>query len=113
MSRREPRGEPYALCTTPTVRHALTRRLPEWAAVAAYDFITQRLVRQPHRVGQRLLPPIADLYLVRHGTYQVIYRIDETTHTVIVLDVDHRVCADSAICSAHGTAGVHRAPTGG
>ncbi|HEX7746009.1 MAG TPA: type II toxin-antitoxin system RelE/ParE family toxin [Micromonosporaceae bacterium] len=83
-------GEPYALRTTPTVRRALAERLPEAVAVAAYEFMTGPLVREPYRVGKRLLPPLADRYSARRGTYRVIYRIDDEAHTVTVVDVDHR-----------------------
>jgi mRNA-degrading endonuclease RelE of RelBE toxin-antitoxin system len=82
--------EPYALRTTPTVRRSLAERLPEAVAVAAYEFMTGPLVRQPHRVGKRLLPPLADRFSARRGTYRIIYRIDDATRTVTVVDVDHR-----------------------
>jgi mRNA interferase RelE/StbE len=83
-------AEPYELRTTPTVRRALAERLPEAVAVAAYEFMVGPLVRQPYRVGKRLLPPLADRFSVRRGTYRIIYRIDDATRTVTVVDVDHR-----------------------
>ncbi|HKT03452.1 MAG TPA: type II toxin-antitoxin system RelE/ParE family toxin [Rugosimonospora sp.] len=82
--------EPYKLRTTPTVRRALAERLPEAVAVAAYEFMTGPLIREPYRVGKRLLPPLADRFIARRGTYRVIYRIDDATRTVTVVDVDHR-----------------------
>ncbi len=39
--------EPYSLRTTPTARRSLGERLPEAVAVAAYEFITGPLVREP------------------------------------------------------------------
>jgi mRNA interferase RelE/StbE len=82
--------EPYELRTTPTVRRALGEILPEAVAAAAYEFITGPLVRQPHRIGKRLLPPMDDRFSARRGTYRVIYRIDDKTRVVTVVDVAHR-----------------------
>jgi mRNA interferase RelE/StbE len=82
--------EPYKLRTTPTVRRALGERLPEAVAAAAYEFMTGPLIQEPHRVGKRLLPPLSDRFSARRGTYRIIYRIDDTTRTVTVVDVDHR-----------------------
>jgi mRNA-degrading endonuclease RelE of RelBE toxin-antitoxin system len=83
-------AEPYELRTTPTVRRALAERLPEAVAAAAYEFMVGPLVRQPYRVGKRLLPPLADRFSARRGTYRIIYRIDDATRTVTVVDVNHR-----------------------
>ncbi len=80
----------YTLRTTPTVRRALTDRLPEAVAVAAYEFMTGPLIREPYRVGKQLLPPLQDRFSARRGTYRILYRIDEATRTVTVVDVDHR-----------------------
>jgi mRNA-degrading endonuclease RelE of RelBE toxin-antitoxin system len=84
--------EPYTLRTTPTVRRALSERLPEAvaAAAAAYEFITGPLLQQPHRVGKRLMPPLDDRFSARRGTYRIIYRIDDDANTITVVDVDHR-----------------------
>jgi mRNA-degrading endonuclease RelE of RelBE toxin-antitoxin system len=78
------------LRTTPTVRPALAETLPEPVAAAAFEFITGPLLRDPYRVGKRLLPPLRDRFSARRGTYRVIYRIDDTTLVVTVTDVDHR-----------------------
>ena len=89
MTEPDPDG-PYLLRTTPAVRRALTETLPEAVAVAAYEFITGPLITQPHRVGKRLLPPLDDRFSARRGTYRVIYRIDEKSRVVTVVDVGHR-----------------------
>jgi mRNA interferase RelE/StbE len=81
---------PYTLRTTPFVHRALGERLPEAAAAAAYEFMTGPLIREPYRVGKRLLPPFEDRYSARRGTYRIIYRIDDGERTVTVVDVDHR-----------------------
>ena len=80
----------YELRTTSTVRRALSESLPEAVAAAAYEFITGPLLREPYRVGKRLLPPLDDRFSARRGTYGIIYRIDDKNRIVTVVDVDHR-----------------------
>ena len=80
----------YELRTTSTVRRALSESLPEAVAAAAYEFITGPLLREPYRVGKRLLPPLDDRFSARRGTYRIIYRIDDKNRIVTVVDVDHR-----------------------
>lgn len=82
--------ERFALRVTPTVRRALAERLPESVAFAAFEFINGPLLDNPHRVGRRLLAPLDDRYSARRGSYRIIYRIDDKTRTVTVVDVDHR-----------------------
>ncbi len=66
------------------------RSLREAVAAAAYEFITGPLLEQRHRVGQELLPPLDDRLSARRGTYRVIYRIDDKTRVVTVVDIGHR-----------------------
>jgi mRNA-degrading endonuclease RelE of RelBE toxin-antitoxin system len=82
--------EPYELRTTPTVRRALGEKLPQAVAFAAYEFMKGPLRENPHRVGGRLAPPFGDRFSARMGTYRIIYRIDNKTRTVTVVDVEHR-----------------------
>lgn len=82
--------ERFSLRVTPAVRRALTERLPESVAFAAFDFINGPLLDNPHRVGRRLLAPLDDRYSARRGSYRIIYRIDDKGRTVTVVDVDHR-----------------------
>lgn len=86
----DPAAAPYALRTTPTVRRALAETLPEAVAAASYEFVAGPLLLQPHRVGKRLLPPLDDRFSARRGTYRVIYRIDDKTRVVTVVDIGHR-----------------------
>jgi mRNA interferase RelE/StbE len=81
---------PYELRTTSTVRRALSHRLPEAVAAAAYEFMTGPLLAGPYRVGKRLMPPLDDRFSARRGTYRIIYRVDEDNRVVTVVDVDHR-----------------------
>ncbi|MEZ5412642.1 MAG: type II toxin-antitoxin system RelE/ParE family toxin [Acidimicrobiales bacterium] len=51
------------------------------------------MLDNPHRVGKRLRPPLADRYSARRGTYRVLYRIDESQHEVTVVGVFARAGA--------------------
>ncbi len=86
----EPAEDPYELRTPSTVRRALSETLPEAVAAAAYEFITGPLLREPYRVGKRLLQPMHDRFSARRGTYRIIYRIDDKNRIVTVVDVDNR-----------------------
>jgi mRNA interferase RelE/StbE len=82
--------EPYTLRASPTVRRALAEILPEAVAAAAYEFMTGPLLREPYRVGKRLLPPLDDRLSARRGTYRIIYRVDDKARMVTVVDIGHR-----------------------
>ena len=84
--------EPYDLVVTPGVRRALAGSLPS-VAFAVHEFITGPLLASPRRLGKRLEAPYAGLWSSRRGAYRVIYDIDEESHTVRVLVVDHRADA--------------------
>ena len=86
----QPAEDPYELRTTSTVRRALDEAAPQAIAAAAYEFITGPLLREPYRVGKRLLPPMGDRFSARRGTYRIICRIDDKNRVVTVVDVDHR-----------------------
>ncbi|HEX8093837.1 type II toxin-antitoxin system RelE family toxin [Jatrophihabitans sp.] len=80
----------YRLVIAPTARRQLAEFLPEAVAIAAYDLVVGPLLDNPHRIGKRLHPPMADRHSARRGTYRVIYRIDDEQGTVTVLAVVHR-----------------------
>ncbi|MCA1671242.1 MAG: type II toxin-antitoxin system RelE/ParE family toxin [Actinobacteria bacterium] len=80
----------YTLLITPTARRQLAEHLPEAVAFAAHEFVVGPLLRNPHRIGKRLHPPLEDRHVARRGTYRVIYRIDDQHRTVTVVDVAHR-----------------------
>ncbi|HEX9065516.1 MAG TPA: type II toxin-antitoxin system RelE/ParE family toxin [Streptosporangiaceae bacterium] len=86
----ESEDDAFELRTTSSVRRALSEILPEAVATAAYEFITGPLLRDPHRIGKRLLPPMDDRFSARRGTYRVICRIDDKARIVTVVDVAHR-----------------------
>ena len=50
----------------------------------------QKLAVNPHRVGKPLFGPLAGCHGARRGTYRIVYRIDEDSRIVHVLDIDHR-----------------------
>ena len=54
------------------------------------EFCEPALAVNPHRIGKPLFGPLASCHGARHGTYRIVHRIDETTCTVHVLDIDHR-----------------------
>jgi mRNA-degrading endonuclease RelE of RelBE toxin-antitoxin system len=77
----------------PPARRAIARRLPESVAAAAIEFADAALARDPDRIGKPLFGPIAGCHGARLGTYRIIYRNDDETRTVHVLDVAHRADA--------------------
>jgi mRNA interferase RelE/StbE len=84
-----PRGE-YELVVTPPAARAIAEQLPEPVAAAVIEFLTQTLVREPHRVGRPLRRELAGVWSARRGTYRILYRVHDDTREVIVLRVEHR-----------------------
>jgi mRNA interferase RelE/StbE len=83
-------GQRYEVRFQPAARRAIVARLPESVAAAVIEFCDSALADNPHRVGKPLTGPLWGCHGARRGTYRVIYRIDEATRTVHVLDIDHR-----------------------
>ena len=83
-------ARPYDVRFQPAARRAISHRLPETVAAAVLEFCDAALAVNPHRVGKLLFGPLHGCHGARRGTYRVVYRIDENTHTVHVLDIDHR-----------------------
>ncbi|MFY1636671.1 type II toxin-antitoxin system RelE family toxin [Solwaraspora sp. WMMB335] len=80
----------YELVVTPPARRALAQTLPEPVAAAAIEFLTNTLMHNPHRVGKPLRFELVGVWAARRGTYCVLYRINENTHEVVVLRIEHR-----------------------
>ncbi|MBI3688087.1 MAG: type II toxin-antitoxin system RelE/ParE family toxin [Actinobacteria bacterium] len=78
----------------PATRRAVAKRLPQSVAAAVLEFCQNALAVNPHRVGKPLVGPLAGCHGARRGTYRVVYRVDEDTQLVHVLDVDHRADVD-------------------
>jgi mRNA-degrading endonuclease RelE of RelBE toxin-antitoxin system len=83
----------YRLRIAGPAAKALTEVLPEKVAAAAYEFITGPLLDNPRRVGKPLDPPMAPAWSARRGTYRILHRIDDTSHTVNVTAIRHRADA--------------------
>ena len=80
----------YELRFQAAARRGISQRLPEPVAAAVLEFCDSALAVNPHRVGKPLLGPLAGCHGARRGTYRIVYRIDEDSHVVHVLEVDHR-----------------------
>ena len=80
----------YEIRFQPAARRAIAQRLPEAVAAAVLEFCEAALAVNPQRVGKPLFGPLAGCHGARRGTYRIVYRIDENTRTVHVLDIDHR-----------------------
>jgi mRNA-degrading endonuclease RelE of RelBE toxin-antitoxin system len=86
-------GEPaerYEIRFQAAARRAVSERLPESVAAAVLEFCDAALAASPQRVGKPLFGPLAGCHGARRGTYRIIYRIEEKTRTVHILDIDHR-----------------------
>jgi mRNA interferase RelE/StbE len=87
-------ADPYELGMARPARRAISELLPEDVASAAVEFITGPLLEMPYRIGKPLRGELAGFHSARLGTeWRVLYRIDESKHTVIVEDVQHRSTA--------------------
>jgi mRNA interferase RelE/StbE len=87
-------ADPYELGMARPARRAISETLPEDVATAAVEFITGPLLDIPRRIGKPLRDELTGLYSARLGAqWRVIYRIDESKHTVIVEDIQHRSTA--------------------
>lgn len=80
----------YQIRFQPAARRAISQRLPETVAAAVLEFCEAALAVNPHRVGKPLFGPLAGCHGALRGTYRIVYRIEEDTRTVQVLDIYHR-----------------------
>jgi len=80
----------YEIRFQPAAGRAIAQRLPEAVAAAVLGFCDAALAVNPQRVGKPLFGPLAGCHAARRGTYRIVYRTDENSHVVHVLDVDHR-----------------------
>ena len=80
----------YEIRFQPAARRAIAQRLPEAVAAAVLEFCDAALAVNPRKVGKPLFGPLAGCHGARRGTYRIVYRIEENSHVVHVLDIDHR-----------------------
>jgi mRNA interferase RelE/StbE len=86
-----PSGDRYNIRFQAAARRAISERLPESVAAAVLEFCEAALAVNPQRVGKPLFGPLAGCHGARRGTYRIVYRIDEASRIIHVLDVDHRI----------------------
>lgn len=65
-------------------------RLPPKIAVAVLDYLVGPLIENPQRMGKPLRGDLRGLHSARVGVYRIVYEIDQDSHTVQVLYIDHR-----------------------
>jgi mRNA interferase RelE/StbE len=80
----------YEIRFQPAARRAIAQRLPEAVAAAVLEFCDAALAVNPQRVGRPLFGPLAGCRGAWRGTYRIVYRIDENSRVIHVLDIDHR-----------------------
>jgi mRNA interferase RelE/StbE len=83
-------GQRYEIRFQAAARRAIAHRLPEAVAAAVLEFCDAALAVSPRRVGKPLYGPLTGCHGARRGTYRIVFRIDENSGVVHVLDIDHR-----------------------
>jgi mRNA-degrading endonuclease RelE of RelBE toxin-antitoxin system len=63
---------------------------PEDAGWVGFDLAEEIVDRTGLQVGKPLFGPLAGCYGARRGTYRSVYRIDEDSRVIHVLDIGHR-----------------------
>jgi mRNA interferase RelE/StbE len=87
-------ADPYELGMARPARRAISELLPQDVASAAVELITGPLLEMPYRIGKPLRGELAGFHSARLGTeWRILDRIDESKHTVIVEDIQHRSTA--------------------
>ena len=83
-------GQQYEIRFQPSARRAIARRAPGGRCRRRAGVLRRRACVNPHRLGKPLFGPLAGCHGARRGTYRIVYRIDENSRIVNVLDNDHR-----------------------
>ena len=65
-------------------------RLPEAVAAAVVEFMVGPLVESPKVVGKPLRRELEGYWSARRGAYRVMYRLDDSAETVVVVRIEHR-----------------------
>lgn len=86
-------SESYKVRYARRAARQLSDELPAAVAFAAAEFIGGPLADNPHRVGKRLLSPLAHLHSARRGTFRILYQIDVEAQSVLVVAIEHRADA--------------------
>ncbi len=84
----------YQLETASPARKAIATKPPTDIAIAAVEFITGPLIKDPWRVGKPLAAEFAGIHSARLATnWRILYRINRKTSTITVLDIRPRSTA--------------------
>jgi mRNA interferase RelE/StbE len=79
----------YKLLVAPSAPRALGR-LPLAVHAAVVKLVTGPLLEAPHRVGKPLQQPFLGMWSARRSSYRVLYRIDDESQIVKIIDINHR-----------------------
>lgn len=74
---------------TPSATRTLDR-LPPRIAVAVVEFVTGTLPETPERMSKPLRAELEGLRSARRGDYRVLFSLDDTTGTLLVVRIAHR-----------------------
>lgn len=80
---------PWRLVVAPSAERTLAR-LSEGVAAAIVEFMLGPLVESPIRVGKPLQRELTGYWSARRGSYRVVYRLDDSTHDIRVVRIQHR-----------------------
>ncbi|HWH26437.1 MAG TPA: type II toxin-antitoxin system RelE/ParE family toxin [Pseudolysinimonas sp.] len=80
----------YRIRYSAAAKRALTEKLPEKIATAAFEFIEGPLAENPRRLGKQLGPSLYPLFSARRGEYRVIYDIVDDEVRIDVVTIAHR-----------------------
>ena len=83
-------GGRYDVRLLAPAQRAISEKLPQAVGAAVLEFCAGPLSSEPHRVGKPLFGPLIGCHGARRATYRIVYRIDDVSRTVTVLDVAHR-----------------------
>jgi mRNA-degrading endonuclease RelE of RelBE toxin-antitoxin system len=80
---------PWQLALASSAERTLAR-LSDRLSAAVVEFLVGPLLEAPERVGKPLRYELEGYWSARRGAYRIIYRLDNSTHTVRVVRIDHR-----------------------
>jgi mRNA-degrading endonuclease RelE of RelBE toxin-antitoxin system len=83
---------PWTVQVAPSAIRSLDR-LPPRVAGAVVEFITGTLPGNPERMSKPLRYELEGLRSARRGDYRVLFYLDETTRTLVVVRIAHRADA--------------------
>lgn len=65
-------------------------QLPGKIAAACVEFVFGPLAVEPRRLSRTLTGQLEGMRSARRGSYRVIYRVSDDTHTIEIIHIDHR-----------------------